>query len=552
MEGGLALPNGLCHSSLLKELNLLGSSPNSNLFYATNNINNNTIPAFNSAEIDAINNTQTAPNNTSAPTNANPFSISDYLVPGLQTKVWEDWQGADDLQDYTVLCVSLIPTNPLLSVFLHFGPSSSNTFETQDYVSDLNSMPFQFGLENMLGNTPIWDNNAIPADQAYDEFVFELAPTSFETPTTVNIADLIVGPSSNNNTSVSPLDLTTTAASTYQDLALAHLYGFNDNSYDSDSGSDLDEVDFSDSEDEEEVEEKYTTPKAEIEAIAAQEPVVIVEQQQLQVVKGHVSVNVVPRNVPATPAVVKCDDPNKRRMVEVLVDRINNDLGEDDMPGLFKILSGSDDGADEMEVDFSSLDESTLVQVYQYVESCCMQTMGAILAAEERDRAAVTAAQAAQAAAAAEQEAALERQVRYMERTPELSPSYSSASSISPSPPHPSSIPSPSSKSKRGPKKRRTPSYNEDEIYAQEAHFPISATTTGAEATSTEYASKGKRKRANNGGLHGIGGGGTGKGRRIQKDQHQPQAVLPVVGQTVVMEDEMEYGEDTEIDIVGI
>ncbi|KAF9299136.1 hypothetical protein BGZ91_010026, partial [Linnemannia elongata] len=29
------------------------------------------------------------------------FSISDFLVPGLQTKVWDDWQGADILNDYS-------------------------------------------------------------------------------------------------------------------------------------------------------------------------------------------------------------------------------------------------------------------------------------------------------------------------------------------------------------------------------------------------------------------------------------------------------------------
>jgi len=415
---------------------------------------------------------------------------------------------------------------------------SSNAFDTQDFATDLNTLPFQFGLDNMLGNTPIWDNHAIPADQAYDEFVFDLAPTAFDAPTTVNIADLIAGPNSMTaNTSISPMDLT--AASTYQDLALATLYGFNDHSFESDSGSDLDDAEDSDSDDED-VEEEQSIE------VTAHDDVV-----ELSIEPASVSV------APVASAPVKRDDPNKRRMEEALVARINNDLGEEHMAGLFNILNGTseDDGADEMEVDLSCLDETTLVEVYQYVESCCMQTMGSILAAEERERAAIAAANAAAAAAASEMEAQeRQRQMRYLERTPELSSSYSSASSISPSPPHPSSIPSPS-KSKRGNNKRRaSPSsinYHEGEEYAQETLWPNSATTSGAEMI-VEHSSKGKRKRTNNSGVHGIGGGGTGKGRRIQKDQQAVMSSNILVGQAVVMEDEMEYGEDTEIDIEGI
>ncbi|KAF9278371.1 hypothetical protein BGZ68_008608 [Mortierella alpina] len=36
---------------------------------------------------------------TSAPTSAS-FSISDFLVPGLQTRTWEDWQVADELNPF--------------------------------------------------------------------------------------------------------------------------------------------------------------------------------------------------------------------------------------------------------------------------------------------------------------------------------------------------------------------------------------------------------------------------------------------------------------------
>ncbi|GJJ68019.1 hypothetical protein EMPS_00365 [Entomortierella parvispora] len=512
LEGSLALPNGLCHPSLLKELNLLGSA--GNLFAPTTN---STIPNFNASDITTATNNQTF-TATHTNTAANPtFSISDFLVPGLQTKVWEDWQGSDDLQDFT-----------------------SNAFDTQDFASDLNAMPFQFGLDNMLGNTPIWDNNAIPPDQAYDEFVFDLAPTAFDAPTTVNIADLIAGPNSMTaNNSISPMDLV--AASTYQDLALANLYGFNDHSFESDSGSDLDDAEDSDSDDDEEdedVEEEQSIEVAIHEGVA---------KQSAEPASASVA--------PVAPATIKRDDPNKRRMEEALVARINNDLGEEHMAGLFRILNGTseDDGEDEMEVDLSCLDETTLVQVYQYVESCCMQTMGSILAAEERERAAIAAANAA--AAAAEMEAQeRQRQICSMERTPELSTSYSSASSISPSPPHPSSIPAASKSKRSNNKRRRSPSsvnYHEGEEYAQEALWPNSATTSGAETT-VEHSSKGKRKRANNSGMHGIGGGGTGKGRRIQKDQQAVMSSTILAGQAVVMEDEMEYGEDTEIDIVGI
>jgi hypothetical protein len=34
------------------------------------------------------------------PSSSGSFSISDFLVPGLQTKTWEDWQVADELNPF--------------------------------------------------------------------------------------------------------------------------------------------------------------------------------------------------------------------------------------------------------------------------------------------------------------------------------------------------------------------------------------------------------------------------------------------------------------------
>ncbi|KAG0271585.1 hypothetical protein BGZ95_000588 [Linnemannia exigua] len=456
----------------------------------------------------------------SAPT----FSISDFLVPGLQTKVWDDWQGADVLNDYS-------------------------TFDTQDFSSDLNGNPFQFGLDGLMGNAPIWDSNAIPADQAYDEFVFDLTPSAFETPTTVNIADLIVGPNSSasSDSAVSPLDLTMSSVEMYQDLALANLYGFTDPTMGSDSSSDSEvDDDTSDDSDDDEMTKGASAPME-------------VPKRAAQV---HLAAPVVQSQPPIAPAApTKREDPNKRRMEEALVARINNDLGPEHMAGLFKILNGSDveeDEDEEMEVDLSCLDETTLVQVYQYVETCCMQTMGSILAAEERERVAIAAAKAAAAEAAAAEAEAMERQRQryYSERTPELSPGHSSASSSSPSPPHPSSGSSTKGRRANYTKKRSGVQSNSIAMYQAADDIEQDALWTAG------HASKSRRKRTTHGSSAGVGGGGTDKGRRIQKDviqiQQYQQPQHPLENVVVLRatasaddDDEMEYGEDAEIDIVG-
>lgn len=398
-----------------------------------------------------------------------------------------------------------------------------------------------------MGNAPIWDNNTIPADQAYDEFVFDLAPSAFETPATVNVADLIVGPTSSSAssdaTAVSPMDLSMPSVDMYQNLALANLYGFTDPTLRSDSSSDseLDE-DASDDSDRDEI----IQMAAPMPAVDAHSTAPIAQRQSAM--------------APVTPA-IKREDPNKRRMEEALVARISNDLGPEHMAGLFKILNGSsdqnvdDDEDEEMEVDLSCLDETTLVQVYQYVETCCMQTMRSILAAEERERAA---AAAAKAAAAAEAEAMeRQRQRYYAERTPELSPTHSSASSSSPSPPHPSS--GSVTKGRRG-------TYNKKRSPVQSTSLAMYQAADDLEQDAlwtAGHASKSRRKRTSHGSSTGVGGGGTDKGRRIQKDVVQQQQLLMQQQQsmeTVVVlratataddYDEMEYGEDAEIDVVG-
>ncbi|KAF9545590.1 hypothetical protein EC957_010675 [Mortierella hygrophila] len=464
-----------------------------------------------------------ATSNQAAPT----FSISDFLVPGLQTKVWDDWQGADVLNDYSA-------------------------FDTQDFSSDLNGNPFQFDLDGLMGNTPIWDNNAIPADQAYDEFVFDLAPNAFETPATVNVADLIVGPNSSASSAsaVSPMDLSMASVDMYQNLTLANLYGFTDPTTGSDSGSDSEaDEDASDDSDQDEV-AKATAPT-------------VVPQPAVDTL---LCTPIVQQPMAPVPAAIKREDPNKRRMEEALVARINNDLGPEHMAGLFKILNGfsdqdaENDEDEEMEVDLSSLDETTLVQVYQYVETCCMQTMRSILAAEERERAAIAAtkAAAAAAAAAAAEADAMERQRQryYAERTPELSPGHSSASSSSPSPPHPSS--GSATKGRRG-------TYNKKRSPVQSTSLAMYQAADDLEQDAlwtAGHASKARRRRATLGSSTGVGGGGTDKGRRIQKDMAQQQQLMMqqqqsmehvVVLRTTVAadDDEMEYGEDAEIDVVG-
>ncbi|KAG0251860.1 hypothetical protein DFQ27_008482 [Actinomortierella ambigua] len=106
---------------------------------------------------------------------SNGFSIADFLVPGLQTKTWDDWQSVvDDLSNQSHLA-----------------------FGVQDFTSDLNAMALQTGFESLLGTTTVWqqaDLQGLPMEQAYDELVIDLSSSSFEQPTTVNTADLIAGP----------------------------------------------------------------------------------------------------------------------------------------------------------------------------------------------------------------------------------------------------------------------------------------------------------------------------------------------------------------------
>ncbi|KAG0026378.1 hypothetical protein BGZ81_006418 [Podila clonocystis] len=406
------------------------------------------------------------------------FSISDFLVPGIQPKGWEDWQVADELNPFA-------------------------TGDMQDF-SNFNT-PFDLSAQNNL-----WDASGIPMDQAYDELVFDLTPSNFQTPTTVNIADLIAGPDVLTPTSVSPLDLTFPMnQSNYQDLALANLYGFTEpedvvQDDFSDSGSDLSEADsdLSSDDDDEEMEEVPEKAK-DIQMEMAKESLVI-----------EALVQETPRAKPTT---------------------------KDD-------CSGSDDeDDDEMEVDLSCLDESTLVQVYQYVETCCMQTVGSILAEEERKRQerAMEQARIEQAREQAEEEAYQERQRLYAARTPELSPSYSSGSSSSPSPPHPSSTPPPV-RSRTNSNKRRSAASSACTIYREHSDVEQDSLWMGTQV-------KSKRKRSDNNSAVCMGGGGTSKGRRIQKLNTfvSSQPMFQAVNGSEDEEME-EYGEDDEIDVVGI
>ncbi|KAF9947078.1 hypothetical protein BGZ72_010894 [Mortierella alpina] len=416
------------------------------------------------------------------------FSISDFLVPGLQTRTWEDWQVADEL-------------NPFAADMDH-----------QD--SDPASMQFKFGLEGMLAGA-MWDSSAtlgLSADQAYDEFVFDLAPSNFAAPATVNIADLIVGPDS-MAPSVSPLDLAmpTMPVSFHmeQDLALANLYGFTDPSpsFDSDSGSDLSDAEYSTDEEEEEADDQDQDQTLQDAFHLTEDETLHTENAVQKSAVATMGLDSLDMPFAAAPALAPTqkqqhqqpagDEPNKRRMEEALVARISNDLGPEHMAGLFEILKGSSgqsamDDDEEMEVDLSSLDETTLVEVYQYVETCCMQTLGSILAAEERKRIAV------------EKEAMEQRMATCMDKTPELSPSHSS-SSCSPSPPHPSSCGSNNNNRRR---------YAASST-ACASYYDRHDVEEQAQALWMASQHKYKRKRGNKNGPVCMGGGGTGKGQRI-------------------------------------
>ncbi|KAG0211833.1 hypothetical protein BGX33_004026 [Mortierella sp. NVP41] len=488
---------------------------------------------------------------------AGSFSISDFLVPGLQTKTWEDWQVADELNPFAV------------------------TADAQIYSANLAPMPFQFGLDGMMMGDATWDTatvaaaaaaGGLPLDMVYDEFVFDLSSSHFSTPATVNVADLIVGPDSMaSSTVVSPRDLEMPFShDAFEDLALADFYGFTERDdtgiFDTDSGSDLSDADsFSDDDDddesddddddeiEEEVEELTINKNDDLAPVS--ESVVELEDATNTLALSVVDV---PEFAVQQTRIVT-EDPNKRRMEEALVARINNDLGPEHMAGLFKILRGGeaedDDEDDELEVDLSRLDETTLVELYQYVETCCMQTLGSILAAEKEEQerkkkeaaaAALTAARKAQQ----EQEALEYARALEMRTTPELSPSRSSSSpSVSPSPPHHQSSYSATECGSSNNKKRSatnstscTYKYERNDVEKQ------------AEALWMNSQHKSKRKRMNNNSPVCMGGGGTGKGQRIKKsmmEQEEQQQLQQLQQQQLQDEDCEEIGEDDEIDIVG-
>ncbi|KAI7829362.1 hypothetical protein BC939DRAFT_441671 [Gamsiella multidivaricata] len=553
-EGSFMLPtsntcgggNGLYNTSLLKDLNLLNfsGSPSLTPTGAANILNPN---------LNANANANASANGGSgnADVAALTFSISDFLVPALQTKVWEDWQAADDF---------------------------TSAFETQNdlHHTTANGMPFHLGLDSVLGSSLVsWDNDDLPEDQAYDEFVFDLPPSAFEPPT-VNVADLIVGPHSvAGSTSVSPLELLAfpnEEDERYRELMLANLYGFTEPATGSEgesSSSESEEDDAEDSDDEDDEDEGHDGEKD-----VAEEPVldiaaVTVADAEQEVLPSDIEsetmiiMGINPKKAATAPvmtAVSKPEDPNKRRMEESLAARISNDLGPEHMAGLFKILKGDqvDDEDEEMEVDLSCLDETMLVQVYQYVETCCMQTMGSIVAAEQRaalDRAHRQKQQQQQ------QQQYQYRHQGYEDRTPELSPSYSSSSS--PSPPHSSSHPVSPTKGSRNTNKKRNGATMASMMVYQDAnhgadqdphwnaghHHPYKATAAAAPTATT------RRKRSN-----------TAGSRKMQKDvQHMHQQLLQqeqqqayeacVAAETMMLQtadDEMDVGEDAEIDVVGI
>ncbi|KAF9361763.1 hypothetical protein BGX34_006940 [Mortierella sp. NVP85] len=416
-----------------------------------------------------------------------PFSIPDFLVPGLQPKAWDDWQVTDEL-------------NPFAS-----SPDSQD-------------LALQFGLD-MWG---LSDSIAlgIPADQAYDEFVFDLAPSNFATPATINVADLLVGPDSMTPV-VAPFELTMPNMDiTYnndQELALANLYGF--------TGKDVD----TDEETAENVDEKGK--------VLASMDQDMTDQSGLLEAKLNTAVEMSMGSSElhqTRPNQTMTEAPNKRRMEEELAVRIGSDLGPEHMAGLFEILkrssshgavsaNGHDDGDDddEVQVDLSRLDETTLVELYQYVEMCCMQTMKSILNAEERER------KRTLTRAKAEKEA-MERQCW----TPELSPSHSTASSSSsPSPPYPSS---PVHEYVSG----NNWGHSTSALTACTTFYEHSGVEEQVEARWMTAQHRPKRKRASKNDPACMGGGGTSKGRRKQRSFEMGR-------------DDANMGEDDEIDIVG-
>ncbi|KAF9904054.1 hypothetical protein BX616_001410 [Lobosporangium transversale] len=467
------------------------------------------------------------------------FSISDFLVSGLQSKAWEDWQLNDEL--------NLFATG----------------MDSQDFTSDLAALPFGFEPDSMWDTTTGATNVAtdFPADQAYDEFVFDLGPSNFAVPETVNVADLIVGPNSMAPT-VPSLELVSPSMPTnfndYEDLALANLYGFTEHdddlsSSDSDLGSDLSEASSSDDEGDDEDEGDME------DELNSEESIVVDDQLASDLTRNSNSQslflddrdsNAAHVMSPATvdtlqdqvtqqmPQRSVVENLNKRRMEELLAIRISNDLGPEHMAGLLRILKGTgdqeteDDDEEEVEVDLSHLDEATLVEVYQYVEACCIQTMASILAAEEQEH-----KKAVAEAAKAKKEQGLLLKKEWTQRTPELSPNHS-ASSAPPSPLHSSSYNSSRCGCNYSKKRSATVSTS------CTIHYHPRGVEEQTEAQWMTVQHKPKRKRMNNNSPVCVGGGGTSKGRRKRISG-------PVAVEQGQFDEEMDIGEDDEIDIVG-
>ncbi|KAG0239626.1 hypothetical protein B0O80DRAFT_528078 [Mortierella sp. GBAus27b] len=439
-------------------------------------------------------------------------SFAEFLVPGLQPKAWEDWQVADELDPFTT--------------------------GSQEWGFNHTLLPFQFGLDG------IWEPAdavamGLPADQAYDEFVFDLTPSNFATPTTVNVADLFAT-SASLATSVSPLELTMpssvrTSGDNDQELALANLYGFTDHDAepsDGNLGSDLSDAESSPDSDDDQAgdsEDDSNICNDELASIGrnlSKTTNTVAEKNGCpdHNLENGATVVLDKYSEPMASSKVHCHpkalDLNKRHMEEDLAARISSDLGPEHMPGLFKILkrssghsSGDDEEDEEMEVDLSRLDETTLVELHHYVEACCMQTVGTILAAEERER---------------RRALAQERERQCQQRTPDLSPCQSISSS--PSPSYPSS---PIDGYESGNNRTHSTSTSA----ACTMLYEHSGVEEQVEAQWMAAQHKSKRKRATKNDPTCMGGGGTGKGRRKPRLE-------------VVLTD-MDLGEDDEIDIVG-
>ncbi|KAF9936216.1 hypothetical protein BGZ67_002524 [Mortierella alpina] len=178
----------------------------------------------------------------------------------------------------------------------------------------------------------------ISADQAYDESVFYLAPSNLATITTVNVADLIVGPDS-MAPSVSPLGLSmpTMPATTQNHRPETDAFDQNQPLQDASRLAEDESIDTDYAlQKNAEITNSLDSLDMHLEAAPLLKPMSEQQQQQQTV----------------------AEDPNKRRMEEAFVERISNDLGSEHMAGLFKSLKGSGgqsalDEDEDMEVDLT-------------------------------------------------------------------------------------------------------------------------------------------------------------------------------------------------------